>query len=132
MFLPNRHADHRKPLDPADAGMLGVAAADEVERHLAHRENHAPTPLHALPALAAELGAGAIHVKDEGFRLGLGSFKALGGAWAVVRLVLEEAGRRLGRSSSELRDTRPPRASACSSSSSRPGRPATSPGPSPQ
>src|SRR6185503_6617964 len=40
---------------------------------------------------------GALHVKDEGFRLGLGSFKALGGAYAVVRLVLEEATQRLGR-----------------------------------
>ncbi len=40
---------------------------------------------------------GAIHLKDEGFRLGLGSFKALGGAYAVVRLVLEEAERQLGR-----------------------------------
>ncbi|RVC20454.1 diaminopropionate ammonia-lyase, partial [Mesorhizobium sp. M7A.F.Ca.CA.004.04.2.1] len=39
----------------------------------------------------------AIHIKDEGFRLGLGSFKALGGAYAVFRLVLEEAGNRLGR-----------------------------------
>ena len=56
-----------------------------------------PTPLHSLPALAAELGVGAIHLKDEGFRLGLGSFKALGGAYAVVRLVLEEATRQLGR-----------------------------------
>ncbi|TIM60472.1 MAG: diaminopropionate ammonia-lyase, partial [Mesorhizobium sp.] len=36
-------------------------------------------------------------VKDEGKRLGLGSFKALGGAYAVIRLVLEEAGKRLGR-----------------------------------
>src|SRR5204862_2431307 len=50
-----------------------------------------------LPALAAELGVGAIHVKDEGLRLGLGSFKALGGSYAVIRLVLEEASRRLGR-----------------------------------
>ena len=68
-----------------------------VERFLAHRDNHAPTPLHALPALARELGVGAIHVKDEGFRLGLGSFKALGGAYAVIRLVLEEAQAQLGR-----------------------------------
>ncbi|MGQ3293494.1 MAG: diaminopropionate ammonia-lyase, partial [Shinella sp.] len=30
-------------------------------------------------------------------RLGLGSFKALGGAYAVIRLVLEKAGERLGR-----------------------------------
>jgi diaminopropionate ammonia-lyase len=97
MFLPNRHPDHRTPLDPVDAETLGTKAADEVERYLAYRRNHAPTPLHALPALAAELGVGAIHLKDEGLRLGLGSFKALGGSYAVIRLVLEEAGRRLER-----------------------------------
>ena len=62
-----------------------------------HRDDHRPTPLHALPALAGELGVGAVIVKDEGFRLGLGSFKALGGAYAVVRVTLEEAARRLGR-----------------------------------
>jgi diaminopropionate ammonia-lyase len=96
MFLFNRHPDYRKPLDPADAETLGVQGADEVERFLSLRRN-VRTPLHSLPALAAELQLGAIHLKDEGFRLGLGSFKALGGAYAVVRLVLEEAARRLGR-----------------------------------
>ncbi|AEH89604.1 diaminopropionate ammonia-lyase [Mesorhizobium opportunistum] len=97
MFLPNRNALHRQPLDAADAETLGIAGADTVERFLAHRDNHRMTPLHALPALADELGLAALHVKDEGFRLGLGSFKALGGAYAVFRLVLEEAGKRLGR-----------------------------------
>jgi diaminopropionate ammonia-lyase len=80
-----------------DAETLGVEAADEVERYLTYRDNRAQTPLHMLPTLAAELGVGAIHVKDEGFRLGLGSFKALGGSYAVIRLVLEEASRKLGR-----------------------------------
>ncbi|PSC04720.1 diaminopropionate ammonia-lyase [Alsobacter soli] len=97
MLLANAHPDYRKPLDPADADMLGLAGAAEAGRFLAHRDDHAPTPLHRLPGLAAALDVGAICVKDEGFRLGLGSFKALGGAYAVVRLVLEEAGRRLGR-----------------------------------
>lgn len=97
MFLANQHPDYRKPLDADDATSLDTAAADEVLRQLSHRENNAATPLHALPALAARLGIGAVHVKDEGYRLGLGSFKALGGSYAVVRLVLEEAGRRLGR-----------------------------------
>jgi diaminopropionate ammonia-lyase len=97
MFLANQHADYRRPLDPVDAETLGPDGAAEVERHLGYRDNHAPTPLHALPALAGALGVGAIHLKDEGARLGLGSFKALGGAYAVVRLVLEEAGRRLAR-----------------------------------
>lgn len=97
MFLLNRHPDHRQPLTQEDAATLGLAGAAEAERFLAARDNHAETPLHALPGLAGELGIGALHVKDEGKRLGLGSFKALGGAYAVMRLVLEEAGKRLGR-----------------------------------
>ncbi|HEV7247692.1 MAG TPA: diaminopropionate ammonia-lyase [Shinella sp.] len=97
MFLRNSHADYRAPLDPRDAETLGIDAAAEVERHLSFRDNHAETPLVALPGLAKKLGVGAVHIKDEGHRLGLGSFKALGGAYAVIRLVLEEAGTRLGR-----------------------------------
>ena len=97
MPLLNRHSDYRAALDPADAETLGLEGAAEAERYLARRDKHAETPLHALPALAAELGVGAVHIKDEGFRLGLGSFKALGGAYAVTRLVLEEAARQRGR-----------------------------------
>jgi len=97
MFLRNTNSDYRKPLTEEDAATLGLPASLEVERHLGFRDNHAETPLHALPALARSIGVGAIHIKDEGQRLGLGSFKALGGSYAVIRLVLEEAGRRLGR-----------------------------------
>ncbi|RWD13043.1 MAG: diaminopropionate ammonia-lyase [Mesorhizobium sp.] len=98
MFLLNRHPDHRHPLTPQDAAMLGLAGVEAAERFLAARDSQAETPLHALLALAGELGIGALHIKDEGKRLGLGSFKALGGAYAVMHLVLEEAGNRLGRS----------------------------------
>ncbi|MCR6498296.1 diaminopropionate ammonia-lyase [Shinella sp. CPCC 101442] len=97
MFLLNTHPDHRSPLDPTDAETLGLEAATGVERHLHYRDNNAETPLVSLPGLAAATGVDAIHVKDEGQRLGLGSFKALGGAYAVIRLVLEEAAARLGR-----------------------------------
>ncbi|RWI92339.1 diaminopropionate ammonia-lyase [Mesorhizobium sp.] len=97
MFLLNHHPSHRQPLTDEDAATLGLAGAAEAERFLAARDNHAETPLHALPALAGELGIAALHIKDEGKRLGLGSFKALGGAYAVIRLVLEEAEERLGR-----------------------------------
>jgi len=97
MIIHNTHADHGAPLDARDAAMLDHTAAEQVAAYLAYRPDHRPTPLHALPALAAELGVAAIHVKDESHRLGLGSFKALGGAYAVIRLVLEEAGRQLGR-----------------------------------
>ena len=97
MLIRNQHPDYRKPLEAVDAETLGVAAAEAVERFLSHRPNHRPTPLRSLPALANELGLGAIHLKDEGYRLGLGSFKALGGAYAVIRLVLEAAESELGR-----------------------------------
>jgi len=97
LLILNAHPDHKRPLDPVDAETLGVAAAQEVERYLSYRDGHRPTPLLSLPALAQELGVGAVHIKDEGQRLGLGSFKALGGSYAVIRLVLEEASRRLGR-----------------------------------
>jgi len=97
MLLLNRNPEYRRALDSGDARTLSVEAATEVERFLALRENYAPTPLLALPSLAATLGVGSLHVKDEGQRLELGSFKALGGSYAVTRLVLEEANRRLGR-----------------------------------
>ena len=97
MFLLNTLPEHNKALAPVDAETLGEGAAQTVERFLAHRADHAETPLHPLPGLAAKLGVAAIHIKDEGHRLGLGSFKALGGAYAVIRLVLEEAGKELGR-----------------------------------
>ncbi|PWK72584.1 diaminopropionate ammonia-lyase [Aminobacter sp. AP02] len=97
MLIRNQHPDYRKPLEAVDAETLGIAAAEAVERFLSHRPNHRPTPLRSLPALAHGLGLGTIHLKDEGYRLGLGSFKALGGAYAVIRLVLEAAEKELKR-----------------------------------
>lgn len=98
MLIRNQHPDHGKPLEPVDAETLGMEAGEAVARFLEHRPNHRATPLRSLPALAGDLGVGAIHLKDEGYRLGLGSFKALGGAYAVIRLVLEAAEAQLGRS----------------------------------
>lgn len=44
----------------------------------------APTPLAAVPSLAAALGAGAVHVKLETSRMDLPSFKIMGASWATV------------------------------------------------
>ncbi|WP_186417390.1 diaminopropionate ammonia-lyase [Bosea sp. CS1GBMeth4] len=107
MLLLNQLPDFRQPLHPVDAETLGPAGADAIERHLDGRPEHVATPVQALPALAAELGLGALHLKDEGQRLGLGSFKALGGAYAVARLVLEAASERLGRALDEAELTSP-------------------------
>ena len=55
-------------------------------------EGYRPTPLHKLDALAGSLGIETLWLKDESGRFGLGSFKALGGAYAVVHLLRERLG----------------------------------------
>ena len=49
-------------------------------------------PLHAAPALAAELGLGAVLLKDESSRFGLPAFKALGAWWATAWALAERFG----------------------------------------
>jgi diaminopropionate ammonia-lyase len=51
---------------------------------------YTPTPLHDLGNIS---GAAAVRLKDEGPRFGLGSFKALGGAYAVGKLLAAELSR---------------------------------------
>ena len=50
-------------------------------------EGYAVTPLRDLPNWANSAGVAAIRMKDEASRFGLGSFKALGGAYAVANLL---------------------------------------------
>ncbi len=45
-----------------------------------------------MTALAAELGVASLQLKDETRRMGLGSFKALGGAFAVAQMIADAAG----------------------------------------
>lgn len=97
MYLPNMLADAGGALDPADAAAFGAGAAAAAEALFAVTHGEGPTPLVELPGLAAASGLGALLVKDESGRHGLGSFKALGGAHAAIRLALDEAGRRTGR-----------------------------------
>jgi diaminopropionate ammonia-lyase len=52
-------------------------------------EHYVPTPLLSLGELASDLSVTEVLYKDEGPRFGLGSFKALGGAYAAL-LVLQE------------------------------------------
>ncbi len=55
---------------------------------------YAPTPLVGLPGVAERAGVAAVQVKDESARFGLGSFKALGGAYAVLGVLRAELARR--------------------------------------
>ena len=95
--LRNPAADRQAPYGERRSAILGAPALAQAERELTGWQGYAATPLHALPALAQALGVAAVHYKDEGSRFGLGSFKALGGAYAVARLLCRELGARLGR-----------------------------------
>ncbi len=86
--------------------LLSPDAARAARREIASWPGYAPTPLVDLRGLAAAAGLGRILYKHEAPRFGLGSFKALGGAYAVLR-VLQEALRAAGiaeeASSADLR-----------------------------
>jgi diaminopropionate ammonia-lyase len=70
-------AAQRAVVDPAQVPDIGMLAV----------EDKRPTPLVALPALAARLGLGELRIKDESQRFGFGAFKALGGVFAVHQFV---------------------------------------------
>lgn len=73
-------AAFRAAVDTTLPEALCVAAQDRITRW----DQYAKTPLRSLSALADRSGLASIHCKDEGSRFGLGSFKALGGAYAVA------------------------------------------------
>jgi diaminopropionate ammonia-lyase len=73
--------------DGARDAILSERAFAVAKAEIGSWPGYAPTPLVSLPGLARALGVGAIHYKDESGRFGLGSFKALGGAYAVLRLL---------------------------------------------
>lgn len=80
----------RAVINPSlDRGSVPVPSEDAAPFHRA-LQGYAPTLVHELKALAAELGVAAVHVKDESHRLGLPSFKILGASWAVERTLRDE------------------------------------------
>jgi diaminopropionate ammonia-lyase len=69
------------------ATILHTLGFDAAEKEISGWPGYASTALHALPQLAKKLGLAALYYKDESTRFGLKSFKALGGAYAVFRLI---------------------------------------------
>ena len=95
--LANPAANRMTPYGARRSEILGADALALAQRELTQWQGYAVTPLHSLPALAQAMGVASVHYKDEGSRFGLGSFKALGGAYAVARLLCRELGAKLGR-----------------------------------
>jgi len=79
------------------SAILNQAALKVAQAEIQSWPGYAITPLHTLKGLAAQMGVASLDYKDEGPRFGLGSFKALGGAYAVARLLCQHLGQQLGR-----------------------------------
>lgn len=97
-FLPNPNLDRAAPYTLAEQWILNLARHREVHDEITSWPDYQPTPLLDLAALAGELGIGRLWYKDEGARFGLGTFKALGGAYGVLRIIQDEVQRLTRRS----------------------------------
>ncbi len=75
-----------EPLSAVERGFVGTDAPDKVRPFLALWGRTQETQLLSLSEIAGEFGLGRVLVKDEGRRLGQGSFKSLGGAYALMVL----------------------------------------------
>jgi len=75
---------------------LGAMSGEIVEKaRTFHRSfpQYSVTPLANLNGMAAHLGLGSLHVKDESYRFGLNAFKVLGGSYAIGCYIAQKLGR---------------------------------------
>jgi diaminopropionate ammonia-lyase len=77
---------------PEQAAVMSRSDMEEAKRWLGAFADYAPTPLIPLPGLAGRLGVARLHMKHEGHRFGVGSFKALGPTYSLARLLAEIVG----------------------------------------
>lgn len=77
--------------------LMDPTMCSEAQDEISKWPGYDPTALYALPGLAAVAEVDEILYKDESTRFGLGSFKALGGAYEVMTLLRQEVSRQLGR-----------------------------------
>ncbi|MDE2805704.1 MAG: diaminopropionate ammonia-lyase [Gemmatimonadota bacterium] len=75
------------PYPAALKRIIGGNAHREALAEIAAWPGYAPTPLRTAAKLASSLGIESVWVKDESGRFGLGSFKALGGAYGIRRVM---------------------------------------------
>ncbi len=87
-LLVNRHAGTPGVVVLPDSGFR------RAREEIASWPGYKPTPLISLPEIAKAAHVAGVYYKDESGRFGLGSFKALGGAYAVMRLLVAELARR--------------------------------------
>ncbi|MER9870862.1 diaminopropionate ammonia-lyase [Mesorhizobium sp. M0136] len=100
----NAAADPSAEYGATQREILSLAASANAASEIERWPGYQSTPLVPLRGLARATQVEAIHYKDEASRFGLGSFKALGGAYAVSRLLSREICAYTGREKVDIDD----------------------------
>ena len=93
--LGYRHVNARS--HGAYAKVLSKQDFETAYHEITSWDGYLPTPLYQLHDMAAEIKVDNIFYKDEGPRFGLASFKALGGAYAAIRVLQREVEKKIGQ-----------------------------------
>jgi len=91
----NKNVQTKIPYPDALKSILSVDTSKIAREEIHQWDTYAPTPLVELSGLAKEIGIDNIYYKDEATRFGLGSFKALGGAYEVLWALTQEISRQV-------------------------------------
>ena len=87
LHVANPLATGDVPPGDAERVIMDLASFRAAYAEIATWPGYAPTPLRDMPGLARAAGVVRVLYKDEAGRFELESFKALGGAYAVLRLI---------------------------------------------
>ena len=106
----NPRADHHAEYGTRQNAAIDLTAAANARREISSWPGYAATPLHNMQGMAQSLAVGQIWIKDESQRLPLKSFKGLGGAYALGRVLIDHIRQRSGATAtfSDLFDHRYP------------------------
>ncbi len=96
-FHHNENYDQASLYSDTQSEVLSKEMFDTAYDVISTWDGYQETPLLNLAGLAKESSLGSILYKHEGQRFGLGSFKALGGAYSVLRLLVQEVGKTTGK-----------------------------------
>ena len=79
---------HVKKEDYIHQDILSLKQFEKAKFEISSWENYKPTNFYNLENIAQKIDVSKVYYKDESSRFGLKSFKALGGAYAVVNLLI--------------------------------------------
>ena len=83
------YVNDQKTLSPTQLSLTGLPVQQRVQAFHSTIPGYEATPLRSLEHLARRLGVAQVLVKDESGRFGLNAFKALGGSYAMARVLAE-------------------------------------------